>query len=239
MKIIELLRNSAFDWPTANLLAGEPTLWMAPALTNQSVDVQQIAMQPMYPFRKLLAQSRGCYTSELPPEILNALTAIEQGQPNYHWAFATMHDAWKMARKWQDPRNQIAHHPRNLMEHKLAQLFTCFPNQTPTADVQLVLYVGTGICDHPGLRRTGGPGRIETERPDLIPRKHWDLVGFLDFIGGVWLVEREEAHPVVRIMLEQFRTLWEPFSPASITFERDFNVRGFRNALANWIEDQS
>ncbi len=239
MKLVELLRNPEFDWPTVNVLAGKPTLWMAPMVSGQAFDTQQIAMQPMYPLRKLLAQSRRCYTSALPAEILNALLAIEAGQPHYYWAFANMHDAWKMARKWQDPRNQIPNRPRNLLEHKLSQLFGCFPNQIPTADVQLALFIGTGICDHPGLHRTGGPGRIETERPDLIPRKHWDLTGFLDFMGGVWLIERHEAQNPVIITLEQFRALWEPCAPPSITFERDFNVREFRNVLANWVEDQS
>lgn len=236
--IVRLLRDPALDWPMGAFDSAETALWMTPILQTSTLSAHQHPMQPMYPLRKLLARARGCYTSELNSRILHALAAIERGAANYHWAFATTHDAWKMARRWESPRNPPSRRPRNLHEHKLMQLYRCFPKTTINAPVQLAIFVGRGVCDHPGLRYTVGPGRIETERPDLIARKYWDLVSLLDFMAGVWLVEREPAVEPILLPLTQFRELWKPFAPPSLTFEFDFAVRGFRDALADWIETQ-
>ncbi len=61
MKIVDMLRNPAFDWPDADVLARAPTLWMVPIIGDRVVDAHHIAQQPMYPLRKLLAQAHGCY----------------------------------------------------------------------------------------------------------------------------------------------------------------------------------
>ena len=146
VEIIPLLRDSRLDWHLHETRGANNTIWAKPIYAERPMSEEQILEQPMYPLRKLLAKASNCKTSQLSPTILDGLSAIESGEAGYQWAFSTTYDAWKMTQKWEGRPAQIQGRPKNIFEHKHAQLFDCFPLKRSESPAAIAIFVGQGIC---------------------------------------------------------------------------------------------
>ena len=229
-QLIDLLRQPGSD-PAVNLV------WALPVAAGQTLSKTEISPRPMYPFRKLVAKSRGSKTSELPPILLSALNEIEQRVGGYHWAFAATYDAWQMGRMRRDTSYQPKTHPQELAMHKLKLLLGCFPNLDVDTSIEILIFAGEAICEHPAMYKRGSTAAEVDKGVLRVPRDRWDSVAYLDFMRGVWLVRQKPDVQPFSLTPTRFKSIWDSvFSYSFTTFEQDFEVEGFRHALAAQLE---
>ncbi len=235
--LLTMLADEAHDWPSTKPHEGSVTVWFRPAAQQQPFDAQTIPPQPMYRLRKLIARAKGVRTSELPAQLLNALSDIERGHGSYCFAFESSADALVVAGFWRNDRLKRYPRARTLHEHKMDQLAELFPNVSDGMPTELTLFAGRGIAVHPGIGPHPGAGSIQSERPDLISRDEWDLAGWFRFFGRVWLVAVDETAQPLSLVHSQLQPIG--LLPTDMTQVRSSDIRAFRSAVLQQLTSKN